>query len=105
MGILNMINWSNAFVVLGLGMGIVFIVLIMLVFLLNGFSRLFVEKKKQTTEIPAVATDNGLAETEAAAIAMALHLYYKDVHDEENNIITINDNKNTLWNSKIFGLI
>jgi len=46
MEILN-INWSNAFVVLSLGMGIVFVVLTMLVFLLNGFSWFFTKKEKK----------------------------------------------------------
>ena len=97
MEILN-ISWSNAFVVFSLGMGIVFVVLILLVFLLNGFSWLFIEKK---TEITA-AVSNIPTEMEAAAIVMALHLFYQGT-DEENSIITIN-NKTTLWNSKIFGL-
>jgi len=103
MEILN-INWSNAFMVSILGVGIVFVVLIMLVFLLNGFSCLFVEKKNRTTHIQEVTVDGVPTEAEAAAIAMALHLYFEDVHDEESDIITIVDNKNSVWNSKILSL-
>ena len=100
MEILN-ISWSNAFVVFSLGTGIVFVVLILLVFLLNIFSWLFVRKKELITDIP---TATGVpTETEATAIAMALHLFHQDIHNEESCIITIG-NKKTLWNSKIFGL-
>ncbi len=42
-----------------------------------------------------------------AAIAMALHLYMSDMHDEESNIITIEDVKRTYspWRSKIYGVM
>jgi Na+-transporting methylmalonyl-CoA/oxaloacetate decarboxylase gamma subunit len=102
MEILN-INWSNAFVVAGLGMGVVFVLLAMLVFLLNCFSYLFIKKKKQTTEMPIITANNVFTEAETAAIATTLHLFYQDMHDEESGVITINK-KITLWNSKIFGL-
>ncbi len=42
-----------------------------------------------------------------AAIAMALHLYMNDMHDEESNIITIEDVRKTYspWRSKIYGVM
>ncbi len=42
-----------------------------------------------------------------AAIAMALHLYMSDMHDEESNIITIEDVKRVYspWRSKIYGVM
>ena len=36
-----------------------------------------------------------------AAIAMALHLYFNELHDEESNIITIKDAPRTSWSSKV----
>ena len=104
MEILN-INWSNAFAVSGLGIYIVLIVLTMLVFVLNGFSRFFIEKKQLTTERQPVATNHNVSsEAETAAIVVALQLFHQEVHDEESYIITISK-KTTLWNSKVFGLI
>ncbi|MGC9375633.1 MAG: OadG family protein [Bacteroidales bacterium] len=42
----------------------------------------------------------------SAAIAMALHYYFSDLHDEESNVITIKRVKKTYspWSSKIYGL-
>ena len=41
-----------------------------------------------------------------AAISMALHLYYAEVHDEESNKITIKtvERRYSPWSSKIYGL-
>ena len=102
MEVLN-INWSNAFVVLGLGIGIVFIVLIMLVLLLSGFSWFFIRKEKTGTNIPIVAANAPAEAEKVAAIVMALHSFYQDVHDEESYIVSIKEKK-TSWNSKILGL-
>lgn len=42
-----------------------------------------------------------------AAIAMALHLYASDMHDEESNIITIEKVQESYspWRSKIYGVM
>ncbi len=41
-----------------------------------------------------------------AAIAMAIHLYYEEIHDKENTVLTINKVSRTYspWSSKIYGL-
>jgi len=41
-----------------------------------------------------------------AAIAMALHLYYSEIHDKEDAVLTINQTSRTYspWSSKIYGL-
>ena len=100
------INWTNAFIVTFLGIVVVFIVLCLLVVLLYGFrmvSKLFKndeiatdEDKEQCLEVVSGA--------ESAAIAMALNLYYADIHDEESDIITIKNISNgySPWNSKIY---
>ena len=40
------------------------------------------------------------------AIAMALHLYYDEVHDDESNVITIKriERRYSPWSSKIYGI-
>ena len=47
-----------------------------------------------------------ISDNESAAIAMALRLYYDDVHDEESYVITLvnNNNRYSPWNSKIYGI-
>ena len=41
-----------------------------------------------------------------AAIAMAIHLYFAEIHDHENTVLTINKVSRTYspWSSKIYGL-
>lgn len=41
-----------------------------------------------------------------AAIALALHLYYTEIHDNEETVLTINKVSRTYspWSSKIYGL-
>ncbi len=103
------IIWSNAFTVMGLGLLVVFTILVLLVFLLNGFSWFFIRKEKTGTLQPApVSADKKapLTAAEEAAVAMALHLFYEDAHDEESYVITINKDNAPYnpWSSKIYGL-
>ncbi len=44
---------------------------------------------------------------ESAAIATALYLYFSEVHDEENTIMTIKkvSKRYSPWSSKIFGVM
>ncbi len=48
-----------------------------------------------------------LVADESAAIAAALYLYFNEVHDEENTIMTIKkiSKRYSPWNSKIFGVM
>jgi glutaconyl-CoA/methylmalonyl-CoA decarboxylase subunit delta len=41
-----------------------------------------------------------------AAIAMALYMYYNEIHDEESNVITINRVSRTYspWSSKLYNM-
>lgn len=58
------------------------------------------EKKVPTQEKPIEADVN-------AAIAMALHLYNNSLHDEESNVITIEQVKRVYspWSSKIYSVM
>ena len=105
---MEMLNvaWSNAFTVMGLGLLVVFIVLILLVFLLDGFGWFFIKKEMSAVQAAAASSTNSssmLTAAEEAAVTMALHLFYNDVHDEESNVITIQETQ-TFWNSKIYNL-
>jgi len=67
------------------------------------FEKLFGKKSsaasigKDIEEIPS---------TDIVAIAMALHLYYDEVHDDESNVITIKriERRYSPWSSKIYGI-
>lgn len=65
------------------------------------------KKLKQETK-KQVVTDDELHVTGDvnAAISMALHLFFDEMHDEESNVITIQRVKKVYspWSSKIYGL-
>lgn len=119
------IAWANAFDVVSFGMGMVFVLLILLVVVLVFFSKSFAPKVRLPKTIAETAKDNTdtkinkagkPAEKEyveghlpadySAAIAMAIHLYYAEVHDEESNVVTIKtvERRYSPWSSKIYGL-
>ena len=67
------------------------------------FEKLF--GKKSSTA--SVGKDNGeIPSNDIVAIAMALHLYYDEVHDDESNVITIKriERRYSPWSSKIYGI-
>ena len=68
------------------------------------FEKLFGKKAKSTS----IGKDNGeIPSGDIAAIAMALHLFYDEVHDNESNVITIKriERRYSPWSSKIYGVI
>ncbi|MDR0798753.1 MAG: OadG family protein [Dysgonamonadaceae bacterium] len=98
------INWSNALIITGLGLLIVFAVLILLVGILKLFSIIFREKE-QKPENPASTRQNvsnreELSEEERAAVALAIYLYQADVHDQESCLLTIRHKPYSSWNMK-----
>jgi len=101
----------------GIGMAIIaitviFIVLILLYIVFNNISKLYsldMKKKKliKKGKIEEASVIKGDTTGEvSAAIAMALHLYSEQLHDEENAVLTIKRvSKNySPWNSKIYGI-
>ncbi len=108
------INWFNTTVITLLGFSVVFIVLILLIFILMGFGAAMQPKVKATTSVADRKTSEvktefkevNLKANETAAIAMALHLYYNDLHDEEPTDIHIKHvtRMDTPWNSKMYGI-
>jgi Na+-transporting methylmalonyl-CoA/oxaloacetate decarboxylase gamma subunit len=53
-----------------------------------------------------IKEDESISGEVNAAIAMALHLYYAEIHDDEKTVLTINKVSRTYspWSSKIYGL-
>ena len=103
-----------------IGVLVVFSALVILVFafkLMGKISRspfFFNRKKKKAVEEQGVVneTKSDLTGYEVAAISMALHLFFSDVHDEESNIITIkrierrySHGIQNLWSNKFNSII
>lgn len=97
------------------GFCLVFILLVSLVFVLKLFGVIMQPKAKAAKIEPKKEAVASLKESPAgsersadvtAAIAMALHLYYNGVHDEEPTQITIKkvERRYSPWNSKLYGM-
>ena len=114
--ILLAVNWPHVWMVTLLGFAIVFILLVVLTYVLKLFGfimrpRVKVENPHEVHEAvgaPRKQTSEKITLTgnATAAIAMALHLYYNGVHDEEPTQVTIKkvERKYSPWNSKLYGM-
>ncbi len=101
-------TWTITF----LGWAIVFVALVVLLIIFQNVPRLYnlsTERrlKKKGKLAPNENLDtNQISGQETAAIAMTLHLYFDELHDEESGVITIKRIKRRYspWSSKIYGL-
>ena len=110
----NIVNmgWIDMLLMAGIGFGVVFCVLVLLIFIMKGMGWVFTRQKKAakaaTTGTP-VADDEHEAITDqeiAAAIMTALKLYKSNLHDQESEMLTIHriTRAYSPWSSKIHGL-
>lgn len=106
------INWGFALLITGIGIGSVFLLLVILIGMINLLSKITQslnggEKSVTSVPTPAVVgnTDTHPTPHEQAAIAMAMHLYF-DAHDEEPHVITIEEveRRYSPWSSKIYSM-
>lgn len=103
--------------VTGVGFALVIVLLGIFVYLMKllGYIMQPRVKAKKVENAPAVTEENvthtkshfsdtvTLTADCTAAIALALHLYYNGVHDEEDTKITIQPHR-TQWNNKMYGM-
>ena len=92
---------------------VVFLALMSIYLILAGYGKVIMgfqnRKKEKTPTTPAEATTTNTGNKEAeiyAAIAAAIHLYNDELHDEEDNIITIQKVERawTPWNAKYYNM-
>ena len=96
------VNWGNALLITGVGFGLVFTVLVLLIFIVKLFGVIFVQKPKAQPAVAAAAAPaESSDETDLAAIAYVLHTFYNQ-HDEESDVLTIrhDDVAYSPWNQK-----
>lgn len=93
-----------------IGYVIVFIALLLLYLVFFNLSKLLQLKLKRKLHkegsLDKEKKDVSISGEVNAAIAVALHFYFKEVHDEETAILTINRASKIYspWSSKIYGL-
>lgn len=93
-----------------IGYVVVFIALLLLYIIFFNLAKLLQVNVKRILrregKVIEVKEDLSLSGEVNAAIAMALHLYYSEMHDKEDTVLTINKVSRTYspWSSKIYGL-
>ena len=105
------VNWSDVLAMSGMGFGVVFCVLLLLVvvMVLLGSVVQKIENvvTKHSAAAPSVAPASSVAsaadasEEDKAAIAMALYLHFHNVHDEESHVITIHHKEYSAWHHEL----
>lgn len=88
---------------------VVFLALTILVCIFMGIPKLLemsIKNKMKKTGVPTTAPKINMEGDINAAIAMGLHMYFNELHDEESNIITIHNapKQYSPWSSKIYGV-
>ena len=75
--------------------------------LIKFFTKLFTKKPQISEGEPVKSEKISTSGDEIAAIAMALHLYASDLHDNESLMLTINKISRVYspWSSKIYGIM
>jgi Na+-transporting methylmalonyl-CoA/oxaloacetate decarboxylase gamma subunit len=108
MNLLLISSWSELFSGSVAQIIVVIASLILLVILVQVVQSLVKKNSKSKIVDAEQNADNvkNIPAEEIAAIAMALHLYLDNVHDEESNVLTIKriERRYSPWNSKIYGL-
>ena len=105
-------GWGDMLLVAAIGFGVVFAVLVLLIYVMRFMGWVFTRQKKAAkaaTTGAVVADDDNDAISDqeiAAAIMTALKLYKSNLHDQESEMITIHRIARAYspWSSKIHGL-
>ena len=105
---------AQTWFITGLGFGMVVLLLFVFVYIMKFMgwimqprvkAKKVEETAKETVTYTKSKIDDSITLTadSTAAIALALHLYYNGVHDEEDTKITIQPHR-TQWNNKMYGM-
>lgn len=104
-------SFDFGFTVAIVGFGIVLFSLTLLFIVFSRLPKIInmkIKKKKghSETEKPAKETELHLEGNVTAAISLALHLYFNELHDEESNVVTIKQVRKAYspWSSKIYSV-
>lgn len=92
----------------GLGVGVVFLILVTLIFILEGFSKVLAEgnKARRKSKQQTVTPDDFKGQVDGydedmAAVATAVYLYLDSAHDEESGLLTIHQDEHSLWHAQL----
>lgn len=93
---------SDTWLMTGMGIGVVFLILCLLVLVLQVFNlvaKSAAPKPATAPVTPAAQPVENASEDDRAAVAVAVYLYLNDAHDKESGILTIRHNEQSEWHS------
>lgn len=99
-------DWPTAWLMTGMGVGIVFCILIILVLILQLMGRInshlgtSAKAEAQAGANPCGCASEEPSEADLAAVATAVHLYQNDLHDIESGVLTWHPTE-TGWHSEL----
>ncbi len=88
-------NWGDAWLMTGIGIGVVFCILVILVYVLQIFNYVANKSSKSETSSVSKASDTSVksvaeaSELDKAAVATAVYLYQTSKGDQESGVLTI----------------
>jgi Na+-transporting methylmalonyl-CoA/oxaloacetate decarboxylase gamma subunit len=98
------IQWGDLFSLIGICFTMVLLIMALFVVILQIFAKIAKkdsahasEEKIKTSEKQEIKSQN--QDDELAAVALAISLYFEEVHDEESLILTINNSNKSNWNN------
>ncbi len=90
------IDWSDRFLLAGIGVGMVLCILVAIVLVLQIFTFIAMKTTRKASEVKTNYKETKQAKSfdkasdeEKAAVAVALYLYYYEKNNRENRILTI----------------
>ncbi len=107
---LNAVWESGAILISVVGYVVVFISLLLLFTIFSNMQRVLTfkqrKKLKEQGHKAADAEDLNISGEVSAAVSMAIHLHFAEIHDFENTVLTIKKVQRTYspWSSKLYGL-
>ncbi len=109
--LISIISSQSGWTIAIVGYSIVFVALLLLIFIFTMLPKLInmkirSELRRKGKHVSDSDEDLQVEGNVSAAIGMALHLYFNEMHDEESNIITICriQKKYSPWSSKIYSI-
>ena len=99
-------KWSTAWLMTGIGVGGVFLILVLLVFILQLFGKIAAAGEIKPKKAQKISTSDVKQKVEGyeedmAAVATAVYLYLNSAHDEESGILTIQQDERSMWHAEL----
>lgn len=104
---LNNISGADGYTIAIVSFTTVFIALAVLIFIFKAIPLILELKVRKKTNVLSAKQNMVPEDKVATAIALSLHLYFNEQHENESNVITIKSAKKMYspWSSKIYGVM